>query len=308
MKILVTGGTGVVGKRLVERLVKRGHEVVVFSRHAGAMPNVKYTEGDIRSVEDLRKAFPVDVVYHLAAGLGEDKESAAVNVDGTRNVVNLCSADSCKQLIFLSSSGVLGETSEPSREDMSYAPKTPYEKSKRDAEQMIRGSGVAYTILRASIIIAPNRIWQQIFGAARKGYPIIGDGKNKFHLAAVNDVVGLLLRVLDADKAKNQIFHVATADIPTYKEVYKMICDLLDVKMPEKHVSPGVAKLGLRLKGVFKKSGDVTQKTESIDRLVRNRIIDISKAKEFLSFEPKYDTRKALKETFEEMTGKSGKL
>lgn len=311
MRILVTGGTGFVGEKLVDRLIAQGHSVVVFAKKAGTkrypplpngLPSLSYVEGDIRRMEDVRKAFPVDFVYHLAAGLGEDKESAQVNTQGTRNIVQAWSEARFYQLIYLSSSGVLGETTEPAKEDAPYAPRTRYEKSKRDAEQIIKSKPLSYTIIRAPIIIGANRIWQQIFSAARKSYPIVGSGKNKFHLAALNDVIDLLLLVMRNDHAVNQTFHIATRDIPTYQEVYEMICELLETPMPTKHVSPATAKLGLRLKSLFSRS-DVTQRAASIDRLVRNRVLDISKAKEHLGFEPHCDTRSALKEAYEEMRG-----
>lgn len=310
MKVLVTGGTGFVGEKLVDRLVAASHNVIIFSRKKGEksyQPRsddsapVTYIEGDIRNFEDMKKAFPVDFVYHLAAGLSDSKEDEEINVKGTRNIVRMWEETRFNQLIYLGSSGVLGETRDPAKEDYPYKPKTRYEKSKRDAEQVIRSSPVPYTIVRAPIIIGANRIWKQIFGAAKKGYPIIGSGKNKFHLAAINDVIELLFSVMRNDKAVNQIFHIATKDVPTYEEVYGIICEILGTPLPKKHVSPTVAKLGLRMKSVFKKSSDVTKGASNVDRLIRNRIIDTTKAKEILGFVPRYGTRKALKETFEEM-------
>lgn len=310
MKVLVTGGTGFVGKKLVHRLVAQGHNVIVFAkdeetssypaRPDGSVP-LTYIRGDIRKLEELRKAFPVDFVYHLAAGMGESKEDAEINVEGTRNVVRMWEEARFYQVIYLSSSGVLGETKEPAKEDDPYNPGTRYEKSKRDAEQIIKSRPLSYTIVRAPIIIGANTIWKQILGAAKRGYPIVGSGKNSFHLAAINDVVEMLLMVMRNDKAVNQTFNVATKDVLTYEETYKNICEILEVPLTKKHVSPAVAKLGMRIKSVFRKSSDVTGSAPSIDRLVRNRVIDVTKAKEVLGFVPQYDTRNALKETIEEM-------
>jgi nucleoside-diphosphate-sugar epimerase len=306
MKILVTGGTGFLGKRLVQKLATK-HKVTVFSRKRNDdfPKNVKMVNGDIRDKESLESAFmesKPDIVYHLAICLNEsDPEMYEINAKGTKNVAELCKRNSIKQLIFMSSSGVLGETRIPSKEDFPYRPKTSYERSKVESEHWIKKSGVPYTIIRTTIIIGSNMIWAQIFEAARKGYPVIGSGKNYFHLVYVEDIVRMLLLAAGNSKAFNQTFHVASKDTPTYYEVYRMIAEELDVKMTDKKIPLHVAyaaafmhKVKRRLQG---KQPSLTKSKSSIDRLVRNRIISTDKAKKVLGFEPKYDTREAIRET-----------
>ena len=304
MRILVTGGTGFLGKRLVQKLLD-GNEVIVFSRklHDDMPEDVKPILGDIRDKVALKKAFSgVHVVYHLAISLNEsDPEMYEINTRGTQNVAELCKEFNVKQLIYMSSSGVIGETKIPAKEDFDYNPKTLYEKSKMEGEVMIKDSGVPYTIVRTTIIIGPSLIWAQIFEAARKHYPIIGNGRNYFHLVYVDDVVAMLDLVKNNKKAINQTFHVASKDTPTYLEVYKIISDELGVKMTEKHVPVFLAylaayihKIKRRIQG---KQPSLTKSKSSIDRLIRNRLISTEKAKDILGFEPKYDTRAAMHET-----------
>lgn len=304
-RILVTGGTGFLGKRLVQKLLAEENEVIVFSRklHEDLPEDVKPVLGDIRDKAALRKAFSdIDIVYHLAICLNEsDPDMYEINTKGTQNVVELCKEHGVKQLIYMSSSGVLGETKTPAKENFPYNPKTRYEKSKMESELLIKRSGVPYTIIRTTIIIGPNLIWAQIFEAAKKRYPIIGSGKNYFHLVYVDDVVSMLVLVKDNKKALNQTFHVASKDISTYKEVYKLICDELNTEMTKKHVPVFLAYLASYLHKIKRKAQgkqpSLTKSKSSIDRLIRNRIISTEKAKTFLGFEPKYDTRQALHET-----------
>ena len=66
----------------------------------------------------------------------------------TKNIIQLCDRANIRHLIFMSSSGVLGETSVLGKEDMKYNPKTLYEKSKMECEKLVIGSGLNYTIVR----------------------------------------------------------------------------------------------------------------------------------------------------------------
>jgi len=135
MKILVTGGSGFLGKRLVQSLAK--HRVTVFSRnrHEDLPERVDFAQGDVRDAAALEKAIKgVDVVYHLAICLNEtDPEMYDINTKGTKNVIDACRKHKVKQLIYMSSSGVLGETKIPAKERFDYNPKTRYEKSKMES-------------------------------------------------------------------------------------------------------------------------------------------------------------------------------
>ncbi len=301
MSILVTGGTGFLGKRLVEKLTANGDDVTVFARKALSFDGVKFVLGDMTKQEELAKAFiGADIVYHLAANLDEsDRNMYNENVNGTKNVVELSKNFRVKRLIFMGSCGALGDARVVA-EDAPYNPKTRYEKSKAESEKIVISSGVPYTIIRAPVIIGPNEIWLKIFQAAMKKYPIIGSGKNHFHLAYVNDVVDLLALVKDNEKAKSRIFHIATKDIPTYEDVYRMICAALGAEMTKKHVPVWLMKFlsalhtfSRRLAG---RKPSLTMMRSSIDRLIRDRAISIERL-EALGFTPKYDTAAAINET-----------
>lgn len=304
MRILITGGTGFLGSRLVERLSKNNHIYVLsLLEDAGRNENVDFIKCDIRNKTDLKRLFPenIDVVCHLAANLDEsDKNMYDDNLSGTSNIIEVCKEVGIKQIVFMSSSGVLGETKVPAKEDFPYKPKTEYEKSKTECEKKIISSGITFTIIRAPIILGTNEIWKKIFEAARHQYPIIGSGKNYFHLAYVDDVAGLIEKVIGNNDASNQIFHIATPDAHTYEEVYAMICEELNVPLTKKHIPVFLVRLmsafhnlSCKLRGEKPK---LTLMKSSIDRLIRNRIISTEKLS-MLGFEPKYSTRKAIKET-----------
>lgn len=324
MSILVTGGSGFLGTRLVRKLEKSG-KVIIFSKSLEEQEKPGGGEslfdfsgtmmvyGDIKKIEDLEEAFrkKVDIVYHLAANLDESSPDMwNDNVLGTRNVVGLCKKHNVKRLIHMSSCGVTGY-GKISTEDSSYNPNTEYEKSKAEAEKIVIESGLDYTIIRAPIIIGPNTIWLKILKAAKKGYPIIGSGSNKFHLAYIDDVVDILFLARNRRSSIKEIFNVATIDCFTYEETYEMMAKELGEPAKKRRVPAFLMKAVASVNGAFckltGKKPSLTLMKSSIERLIVNREVSIEKARDILGFEPKYDTRKAVRSTVEGLR-KSGMI
>ncbi len=300
MRILVTGATGFVGSRLVKALEKKGHTVIGFGSKGGNL----LTEEGLSNIRSKR----FDAVYHLAAELDETSPALwDANVEGTRNLLEICKRRGIYRFVLLSTIGVLGNAAHPLREDDPYNPFTRYEKSKAEAERIVMDyrlkHQIPYTIVRSTIIYGPNRFWKQIFEAAKQGYPMIGKGDNQFHLVYVDDVVQFLLLALKPE-AQNQIYNLAGPDTYSYRGTYKLICKAIHRRFPSKAVSPIAAKAaGIAYLAKAKLKGErpnVTLLPSSIDRLLRNRIVDISKAKA-IGYSPKYPLEKGLLKTAKEL-------
>ncbi len=317
MRILVTGGTGFIGRRLVNKLLKKGHHVIVLDRNIRNArkifkDSVELIEADILDQHSLAplKRKRIDVIYHLAAILDETSpEMWRVNVEGTKNLLETLKNKKLERFIYLSSLGVLGETKEPAKEDAPYNPETKYEESKAEAERMITyywlKHGIPYTIIRATIVYGPNETWAQIIKAAKEGYPIIGSGENLFHLVYVDDVVDALVLAL-APIARNKIYHIAGPDVLTYKDTYKLICKLLGVKFTDKRIAKPLAlALSKLYEGISKIKSEkpkVTMLSSSIKRLTRNRVADTTLARKELGWKPKYSLERGMKKTISELT------
>lgn len=288
------------GQYVVKRLEKlQKNDVIVFSRNRKGKGS--FVLGNITDIDALEKAFPADIVIHLAASFGDsDPDIYSTNVTGTRNVAELCKKYKTKQLIFMSSTAAIGET-KFAEESSERKPKTRYERSKRDAEDVVTNSGLNYTIIRAPVILGPSSMWLDVARAAKKKFPLIGRGDNRFHLAYVEDVAELICKSAGNKKAFGQTFHAATRDAPTYKEFYKMLCDALGTEMTKKSVPVFAVKTfsalhetsswlkGKNPKPIFSRS--------SINRLTRDRVVSIKKAKKLLGFTPKHNTKKAIEAT-----------
>ncbi|MCQ2062758.1 MAG: SDR family NAD(P)-dependent oxidoreductase [Fibrobacter sp.] len=149
MRILITGGAGVVGKALCRELLTRGVCVRVLSLPGDTLakslpPQVELFEGDVSDYMSMRPAFDgVDCVFHLAAVLLSNDVSLfeKVNVGGTRNVVSACQDAGVRRILYVSSISV------------TYPVLTPYGKSKLAGESFVKDSGLDWTIVRPSLVI-----------------------------------------------------------------------------------------------------------------------------------------------------------
>src|SRR5215213_1685630 len=113
MKILVTGGTGVVGEGIIPELIARGHGVRLLSRHATEdakqWPGVEPFNGDVSDAASLTNAASgCDAVLHVAGIVAENPPEVtfqSVNVDGTRNLLEEAKRAQVRRFVFVSSLG-----------------------------------------------------------------------------------------------------------------------------------------------------------------------------------------------------------
>lgn len=292
MNILVTGSSGFVGRRLVNALHRKGHNVMCFDTGNGK---------DITKNEDIVAAMHgIEVVYHLAAVL--DEKNAAdleeVNVQGTKNVLEAASKAKIEQFVFLSTVGVMGDIKGKVDETAAYKPKTPYEKSKAEAEKLVLSyqEALPVTIVRAALAYGNNKYWQGIVKLVRKGFPIIGSGKNKWQIIYVDDLVDVLVFLLGKEDALVETFIVAGESAPTLKQLYGEIAKQLGIKNNKVKTIP---KFIAKIIAWFSKKNKLLT-SEHIDRLVRNREYNTGKIKK-LGWKAKYDFKAGISEMLKEM-------
>ncbi|HEX4405833.1 MAG TPA: NAD-dependent epimerase/dehydratase family protein [Polyangia bacterium] len=232
MRVLVTGAAGFIGSHLSERLVARGDEVVgldnfdafyaraVKERNLLALlasPRFSLVEGDVRSSEDLARAFArrPDAVVHLAAlagvrpSLADPARYADVNVLGTVRVTEAARAYGVRRFVFASSSSVYGLDSEPpfKESDPCLKPLSPYASTKRAGELGLFAAHHLYdldvTCLRFFTVYGPRqRPDLAIHKFARlilAGKPIelYGDGSTSRDYTWIDDIIDGVVASLD---------------------------------------------------------------------------------------------------------------
>jgi nucleoside-diphosphate-sugar epimerase len=215
MKVLVTGGGGFLGRRIVELLLERGDDVSFLAR--GHYPEVEALgargiQADLCDAEAVRAAVHgMDAILHVAAKAGfygPIEGYRAINVDGTRNLIDAAEAHDVGTLVYTSTPSVVGyaHECENAPQDTPYAEEhwSPYPQTKAEAERMVLAANsphLATTALRPHLIFGPrdNNLLPRVVDRAKSGrLPIIGDGANKVDMTYVDNAAWAHLDALDA--------------------------------------------------------------------------------------------------------------
>jgi nucleoside-diphosphate-sugar epimerase len=228
MKILVTGGTGFVGRQVVQDLLAQGHEVRLLARQIVLREGIEtYHLSDIEDEDSQRLAMQgVDAVCHLAGRahvMGPtpaDHEALfeKVNVDWTRRLAGLAFESGVRRFVFVSSIGAVGSSSEPGRpltEQTLCQPTTPYGLSKLKAEEALREMatqhGGEWVIVRPPLVHgkgAPGNL-ARLGKLVRTGLPLpLGGLRNARSLIHVSNLSAALSACLQHPQAAGQVFHV----------------------------------------------------------------------------------------------------
>ena len=143
MKILVTGGSGFIGSRLVSELIEKGHEPLIFDKEPSQIHPDHLVLGDIRNLDALTNALNGhDAVFHLAAEHRDDVWPVSlyeeVNVGGANNLIRACKKTGCKKIVFTSSVAVYPLNAGNPSEDTPTQPFNDYGRSKLRAEEVLK--------------------------------------------------------------------------------------------------------------------------------------------------------------------------
>lgn len=205
MKILVTGGSGFIGSRLVAELVKLGHDVRIYDKNPSeAFPRL-LIEADIRDTDRLARAMEgVEAVFHLAAEHRDDVRPLSlydeINVEGTRNVVKAAERAGCRRIVFTSSVAIYPLNSGPVSESHPPQPFNKYGESKYGAEKVLnewagRNPGASLVIVRPSVVFGEkNRgnVYNLLSQIHRGRFVMVGNGKNRKSMSYVGNIVPFL--------------------------------------------------------------------------------------------------------------------
>jgi nucleoside-diphosphate-sugar epimerase len=308
---LITGGAGFLGINLVRFLLGKGHQVVSLDIAEFDYPErdrVKIVKGDIRDRSSVDRAMEgVNIVVHTAAALPLYKPAdiLSTDIDGTRNILQSALEHKVERMIHISSTAVYGiPDHHPLVEDDRLDGVGPYGEAKVAAEQLCeeyRKKGMCVPILRPKSFVGPERlgIFALFYDWAKdgKGFPIPGNGKNRYQLLDVEDLCEAIYLAATIDPVKaNDTFNIGAKEFTTIKEDYQAVLDRAGFgkKIVPLPAAPAILALRilekLKLSPVYKWAyGTIT--TDSF--------VSIDKAERVLGYRPKYSNKDALVRNYE---------
>ena len=302
----MTGGSGFLGLHLARRLLADGNEV----RSLDLVPlddeltaaGVDGLVGDVRNAADAaRLCKDVDVLVHAAAALpiqGSRDEIHSVNVEGTAVVLGAAAEAGVSRVVFVSSTAVYGVPRvHPITEETPIVPLGAYGESKVAAEAVCRDfglRGVEVTIIRPKTFVGPERlgVFEILFNWVHEGRRIytIGDGRNRYQLLAVEDLVEALL-LAGTRPVGGAVFNVGAKEFGTVREDLQALVDHAGSTSRVTAVPAMLVQGILRALELARVSPLAEWHYKTADR---DSFVDIAKAERELGWSPRYSNAETL--------------
>ena len=303
---LITGGSGFLGINLVRYLLARGQKVRSLDLAAFDYPEknkIDWVVGDIRDRKAVDKMMRgADIVVHCAAALPlySKEDIFSTDVDGTNNVVESAKQHGIDRLIHISSTAVYGiPDHHPIKEDDKLVGVGPYGEAKIRAEKLCleaRKKGMCASIIRPKSFVGPERlgVFALFYDWAKdgRGFPMIGNGKNRYQLLDVEDVCeAIYLCATKPRELVNDTFNIGAKEFTTMREDYQAVLDEAGFgkKIRGFPVAPMIWTLRflelLKLSPLYKWVYETASK---------DSFISIEKAETKLGWHPKYSNKQAL--------------
>ena len=274
--ILVTGGTGFVGPRVVHALRERDQPVRALVRNPSgrsatmlAAWGAELVQGDMTDRESLGRAVDgADVVVHLVAiRQGSQEQFRRVMEEGTRELVAAAKEAGVKRFVLMSALGTSEET-----KDL-----VPYYHAKWEQEQTVQASGLEHVIFRPSFVFAKDGgILPTFRRLARLSpvTPIIGSGKQRIQPIWVDDVAAYFAQSVDKAEAANATFELGGPDAVSWNEFWARLKRMLGQRRPSMHVPMALMRANAmvteRLPGNVPLTRDLLKMLEHGDNVVSN--------------------------------------
>jgi nucleoside-diphosphate-sugar epimerase len=253
MRVLVTGASGFVGGHACRELLARGHAVTALVRRPGSAPmGVSEIRGDLGADDGVALAEAVataapDCVIHLAAEIASQRSAErirAVNVDGTRRLLEACRAAGSPRFVF-ASTVVTGDAHGALLDERSALPvQTAYGRSKREGERLVRESGLPVAIVRPSHIYGAGGWYVEEFVARLRQpgrFAVIGKGGNWWDVVRVEDVATALCDAAERAPA-GALYHVVDDEPITFRDFIALTAKALGIGPPRSIPAP-IARL-----------------------------------------------------------------
>ncbi|CAN5843069.1 hypothetical protein BH23GEM6_BH23GEM6_09840 [soil metagenome] len=270
MHVLVTGGTGVVGKAAVDRLLGRGHTVRLFSRNAEEdhlewPSGVEPYAGSVGNDADVKDAaMGCDAILHIAGIVDESPPEATfenINVEGTLRMIEEAKRSGVDRFVYVSSLGADRGTSE-------------YHQSKLAGEEIVKTFPGNWLICRPGNVYGPgDEVISLLLKMVRTlpAIPVIGGGDHVFQPIAADDLGSALALAMEWKEPTKQVLELAGEEQITVSELLDLLEDITDRRPPRVPIPEVIALAGAQIADLV--GVDVPVKSEQIIMLLEENVI-----------------------------------
>jgi nucleoside-diphosphate-sugar epimerase len=235
VKVVVVGGSGFIGTRLVSELLERGHDVLNVDLAASSVHAERTVIGDVRDTADLAGHLEgADVVINLAAEHRDDVRPVeryhSVNVGGAESLVAAADKAGVMRFVFTSTVAVYGLGRPTPDETAPLQPFNDYGITKKGAEEVLRawaelGDGRSVLVLRPCVVFGEgNRgnVWTLASQIGSGRFVMVGNGQNRKSMAYVGNVVAFVAGQLTGEPGVRTLNYADKPDLPA-KELVAII-------------------------------------------------------------------------------------
>jgi nucleoside-diphosphate-sugar epimerase len=320
MRWAISGGAGFLGLHLARRLLADGRDVRTLDIAPLAEPELEGTveelRGDVRDpAACARLVQGADVLVHAAAALpilGSREAIRSVNVGGTATLLAAAFEAGVARTILVSSTAVYGVPEKhPIEEDDPLVGVGHYGDSKIEAEQVTREfgrRGLDVVIVRPKTFVGPERlgVFEILFDWIREGRRIyvLGEGRNRYQLLAVADLIEAVTRCAEADVA-GATLNVGAGEFGTVREDLEALIQHAGSSSRVTPVPARPAELILRALELARLSPLAEWHYRTAHR---DSFVDVSQAERLLGWRPRFSNAQALIETYDWYLANRGRV
>lgn len=251
MDVFLTGATGYVGNRILSSLINSKHKVSVLVRNESAnkipdkfKQNLRIIKGDGTNHESYAGQLTnCDAVIYLPGLIREFPKRGItfkqIHFDGVKNMIDASKREGVKRFLLMSANGVKPNAS------------TEYLRTKYDAEEYLKQSGLNWTIFRPSVIFGDENkgrnnfisVIVDLLNQLPLFVPVIGNGEYRFQPISIENVADAFVKSLEMEKTISKTYCLCGKEVFTYNELVNIISEIVNQKKIKLYVPVWKMKL-----------------------------------------------------------------